>query len=133
MTIGTQCGACSHGRSPALVSGGLTLGILHMVYIDNSPYSDSSFITNSSLNCSRTFGKTQERSGQIGYLYKHQLTSAHSHASQCMVSFTILVAHLDMHLHTNPAPSVRKLNGESKVNQHSCMERETTGTWRKES
>ena len=49
--------------------------------------------------------------------------------SQCMVSFTVLVAHLDVHLHTHPALSVKKLNGDSKVDQHSCMERDMTGTW----
>ena len=77
-----------------------------MYGIDTSTYGESSLSMNSSLNCSRAFEIIQH--GQISYLYDHQLTSTHLHTSECVASFAVLIAHLDMHLHRHLALSVRK-------------------------
>ena len=70
-------------------------------------YGNSSLGMNSSLNCCRVIIHLTDRSGQRVYLYNYKSTSAHLHASECVVSFTVLKAHLDAHSHTHPAPIVR--------------------------
>ena len=75
------------------------------------------------------WGNLTDRSGQMGYLQLHQPMNAHLHASECAVSFTVLGGTLVY----MSSPECEKDNGKREMNQHSCVEEETSYAQMKES